>query len=383
MKSFIYHQPTRLFFGRGQIKHLGKEAAKYGEKALLVYGGGSIKKNMIFDAVVRELEKYGIEYKELGEVSPNPVLQRVKEGIRLAREQKSDLVLAVGGGSVLDTAKAIAAGVFATGDVWSMFTGQEPITRALPIGTVLTIAATGSEANAHAVITYETEAKKCAIHSEMIIPRFSIMDPEYTFTVSPRQTAAGVADIMAHLFEQYFSPDPDAVVTDYLTEALLKICVEMGPQAHKEGENMKARANLMWASTLALNGLMSLGKRTDWALHKLSHELSARYDMIHGETFSILYPAWMRYVADADALNRFAHLGKVLFGEKANSSSAFIEHLETFYQSLGLPLHLSERGIGPDRFEEMASNIIDLYGLIGIFKRLDYHDIVRIFQMAL
>jgi len=146
---------------------------------------------------------------------------------------------------------------------------------------------------------------------------------------------------------------------------------------------MKARANLMWASTLALNGLMSLGKRTDWALHKLSHELSARYDMIHGETFSILYPAWMRYVADADALNRFAHLGKVLFGEKANSSSAFIEHLETFYQRLGLPLHLSERGIGTDRFEEMASNIIDLYGLIGNFKRLDYHDIVRIFQMAL
>ena len=379
----MYHQPTRLFFGRGQIKHLGKEAAKYGSRVLLVYGGGSIKRNTIFDSVVRELEKYGIEYKELGGVSPNPVLQRVKEGVRLAREQDSDLILAVGGGSVIDTAKAIAAGVYATGDLWNMFLGREPITRALPVGTVLTLAATGSEANEHAVITHEGEKKKCAIHSEMIIPRFSIMDPEYTFTVSPRHTAAGVSDIMAHLFEQYFSPDVEAAITDYMTEAVLRICIEMGPRAFRDGRDIEARSNLMWASTVALNGLMGLGKKTDWSVHKMSHELSARYGLIHGETFSILYPAWIRYVADSDKKGRMARLERILFQAQEGSPEGLARRLEEFYRNLQLPIRLSEREVGTEQFEEMASSINDLYGIIGAFRRLDYHDIVHIYRLAL
>ena len=383
MRSFMYHQPTRLFFGRGQIRHLGKEAAKYGSRVLLVYGGGSIKRNMIFESVARELEKYGLEYKELGGISPNPLLQRVVEGVRLAREQKTDLVLAVGGGSVIDTAKAIAAGVYATGDLWNMFLGREPITRALPVGTVLSLAATGSEANEHAVITHEGAKKKCAIHSEMIIPKFSVMDPEYTFTVSPRQTAAGVSDIMAHLFEQYFSPDAEAVITDYLTEAVLRVCVEMGPRAFRDGRDMEARANLMWASTVALNGLMGLGKKTDWSVHKLSHELSARYGMIHGETFSILYPAWLRYVADNDKGHRMARLEKLLFQAPDGSPEGFAEKLENFYRSLKLPIRLSEREVGPEQFEQMASSIIDLYGTIGAFRILDYNDIVHIYRLSL
>ncbi|HHF51285.1 MAG TPA: iron-containing alcohol dehydrogenase, partial [Candidatus Aminicenantes bacterium] len=362
---------------------LGKEAAKYGSKILLVYGGGSIKRNMIFESVVRELEKYGLEYKELGGISPNPILQRVKEGVRLARELKTDLVLAVGGGSVIDTAKSIAAGVYATGDIWNMFLGREPITRALPVGTVLTLAATGSEANEHAVITNEGEKRKCAIHSELIIPKFSVMDPEYTFTVSPRQTAAGVSDIMAHLFEQYFSPDTEAVITDYLTEAVLRLCVEMGPRAFRDGRDMEARANLMWASTVALNGLMGLGKRTDWSVHKLSHELSARYGMVHGETFSILYPAWLRYVAESDRDNRMARLECFLFQASEGSSKGLVEKLEAFYRRLQLPVRLSERGIGTEQFEEMASSIIDLYGTIGAFRSLDYNDIVHIYRLAL
>lgn len=383
MRSFMYHQPTRLFFGRGQIRHLGKEAAKYGSRVLLVYGGGSIKRNMIFESVVRELEKYGLDYKELGGISPNPLLQRVVEGVRLAREQKTDLILAVGGGSVIDTAKAIAAGVYATGDLWNMFLGREPITRALPVGTVLTLAATGSEANEHAVITHEGAKKKCAIHSEMIIPKFSVMDPEYTFTVSPRQTAAGVSDIMAHLFEQYFSPDTEAVITDYLTEAVLRLCVEMGPRAFRDGRDMEARANLMWASTVALNGLMGLGKKTDWSVHKLSHELSARYGLIHGETFSILYPAWLRYVADYDGSGRMARLERLLFHTSEGSPRGFAEKMESFYRSLHLPVRLSEREVGTEQFEEMASSIIDLYGTIGAFRSLDYHDIIHIYRLAL
>jgi hypothetical protein len=289
----------------------------------------------------------------------------------------------VGGGSVIDTAKAIAAGVYATGDLWNMFLGREPITRALPVGTVLTLAATGSEANEHAVITHEGAKKKCAIHSEMIIPKFSVMDPEYTFTVSPRQTAAGVSDIMAHLFEQYFSPDTEAVITDYLTEAVLRLCVEMGPRAFRDGRDMEARANLMWASTVALNGLMGLGKKTDWSVHKLSHELSARYGLIHGETFSILYPAWLRYVADYDGSGRMARLERLLFHTSEGSPRGFAEKMESFYRSLHLPVRLSEREVGTEQFEEMASSIIDLYGTIGAFRSLDYHDIIHIYRLAL
>jgi hypothetical protein len=384
MKDFELNLKTKIYFGKNKVKGISEEIKKYGKKIMLVYGGGSIKKYGIFDEVDNELSSGEIDYIVFGGISPNPRLKEVREGIKVAKENDIDFILAVGGGSVIDASKAIACGIYAKNDVWDYFTGEKEIEKAIPLGVVLTIAATGSEMNINAVITNQKDKQKLAIHSEKVLPKFAVLDPSYTESVPKYHTAAGIADIMAHIFEQYFSPDREAVVSDRMAESLLRVCIEEGPIAYRNGSNYIARANIMWASTLALNGLLSLGKRTDWASHKLAHELSAHYDLAHGATLSIIFPAWMKYVLDENTEWKFVQFGKNVWDLSGSDKIAekSIEKLEELFHEIGLPTRMREVGIEDDNLEEMAENIKEVYGEIGALKKLDYEDLLNIYKLA-
>ena len=298
MLDFNIHFPTRIRFGRGKIENLGQEILAWGDKVLLVYGGGSIKRSGLYDQVLQIFKDNSITHVELSGVQPNPRISSVRQGVELCKKHEVHLVLAVGGGSTIDCAKIIAAGAGYDGDAWDFFTRKAKINYALPIGTVLTLAATGSEMNANAVISNDDTKEKLGTGSPVLIPRFSILDPEYSFTVPPEQTASGTVDIMSHIFEQYFSLTPETFIQDRLAEAMLKTCIHYGPIAIAQPDNYEARANLMWTGSLALNGLLGAGKRTDWATHDIEHEISALYDVTHGLGLAVLTPYWMQYVLD-------------------------------------------------------------------------------------
>ncbi|MDD2373612.1 MAG: iron-containing alcohol dehydrogenase, partial [Syntrophomonadaceae bacterium] len=310
MLNFNIHFPTRISFGRGKIEDLSKEILCYGDKVLLVYGGGSIKRSGLYDRVLQVFQDNGITHVELSGVQPNPRISSVRQGIELCKKHEVHLVLAVGGGSTIDCAKIIAAGAGYDGDAWDFFTRKAKINYALPIGTVLTLAATGSEMNPNAVISNDDTKEKLGTGSPVLIPRFSIVDPEYTFTVPPEQTAAGTVDIMSHVFEQYFSPTLGTYIQDRLAEAMLKTCIHYGPIAIAQPDNYEARANLMWTGSLALNGLLGAGKRTDWATHDIEHEISALYDVTHGLGLAVLTPYWMQYVLDEQTAPRLAEYAR-------------------------------------------------------------------------
>ena len=291
MLDFNYAISTKIFFGKNKIEKLGEELKRYGKNILFVYGGGSIKKNGLYDSVTNIFTRNFIVYHELSGVQPNPRITSVRQGIKLCREHNIESIIAVGGGSVIDCAKTIATGVYHQGDPWEMFLlGDSTIKKALPIGTILTVAGTGSEMNGNAVISNEETEQKLAIHHDLLRPKFSILDPTYTFTVPKNQTAAGTVDIFSHILEQYFSPTKDAFVQNRLAESLLKTCIYYGPIALKEPTNYEARAQLMWTSSLALNGLLGYGKITDWATHGIEHAVSAAYDVTHGVGLAILTP---------------------------------------------------------------------------------------------
>ena len=384
MTDFQFCLPTKVFFGCGQVKHLGKEAAKFGSRVLLVYGGGSIKRNQIYSDVVRELNKYAITCAEFSGITGNPTLRRVKEGVRAVKEHRADLILAVGGGSVIDTAKAIAAGVHSSQGVWDMFLGRETVTRAVPVGVVLTHAATGSEANGCALITNSDTGRKCAIYADAIVPKFAIMDPSYTLSVNRRNTASAISDITGHVFEQYFSSGSTSVFTDHMCEAVLRTMMGLSQRLRADGSDLEARGEMMWAASVAGNGFLSLGKRPDRAVRTLGHELNAKCGVPYGESLSVLYPAWMKYVLDRDNGWKFKRLGAALWGELApEDPEGVIDRLTDHYGKLGLPRSLSEAGAGNAPVDEMAANIVDEHGAIGSFKRLDFNDIVNIYRLAL
>lgn len=387
MENFEFALPTKVYFGRGEVKNIKKEIKKYGDKVLLVYGGGSIKKYGIYDEVVRELNSASIDYVEYGGITPNPKLEQIEMGIKIAENNNIDFVLAVGGGSVVDASKSISAGCYSDVDVWDYFLNEEDIEDAVPVGVVLTLAATGSEMNINAVITKNETNQKLAIHSHEILPKFAIMDPKYTETVPPYHTAAGISDIMAHVFEQYFSPYKEAVVTDRMAESIMKVCITEGPKVYKDGKNYNARANIMWASTIALNGLLSLGKPTDWASHKLAHELSAHYDLSHGATLSVIFPAWMEYVKSQENEWKFEEFGKNVWEidpDEEKIAEKSIQKLKKFFKSIDIPTSLKDFDIDidEDKFAEMASNVKEIYGEIGTFKKLDYKDYIEIYRLA-
>lgn len=384
MLDFNFQSPTRILFGRSKISRLANEIKNYGNKVLLVYGGGSIKRSGLYEVIVSLLNENGIEQVELPGVQANPRIESVREGVALCRRHQVEVILAVGGGSVIDCAKVIAAGFYYEGDAWDFFSRKASVKQALPIGVVLTLAATGSEMNGNAVISNESTQEKLGVGNPVLIPRFSILDPQYTFSVPSNQTAAGVADIMSHVFEQYFSHTP-AFLQDRLAEGVLKTCIEMGPLAISEPENYEARANLMWAGSIALNGLLGTGKAQDWATHDMEHELSAYYDLTHGLGLAILIPAWMEYVLSDETLNKFCSYAENVWGIQGgcdyDKARAGIERTRTFFKSLGLASTLSAVGIHENRLEEMAQSATR-NGSIGRFKVLSTEDVLAIYKRA-
>lgn len=385
MLNFNLQFPTRIHFGQGKIEELGKEILQYGTRVLMVYGGGSIKRNGLYDQVVQVFNNNGIYYKELSGVQPNPRISSVRDGVAICKEHNIQLVLAVGGGSSIDCAKIIAAGAKYEGDAWDFFTRKARINEALPLGTILTLAATGSEMNGNAVISNEATLQKKGTGSSYLIPQFSILDPVYTYTVPSEQTAAGTADIMSHVFEQYFSPTPGTFIQDRLAEAMLKTCIHYAPIAIAEPNNYEARANLMWTGCLALNGLLSAGKRTDWATHDIEHELSALYDITHGLGLAILTPYWMLHVLDEQTAVRLAEYARQVWGISENDEitavRAGIKKTAAFFRSLGLAGSLKEIGVENKSLQEMAEKAASSRGL-GAFKTLHYQDVLEILQAA-
>lgn len=387
MINFNYSIPTKIFFGRDKIDVLPKELKNYGTKVLLVYGGGSIKKSGLYDQVVGILETSDICFWELSGVEPNPRIESVRKGIDLCRENKIELVLAVGGGSTIDCAKVIAAGVEYQGDAWDIVLDSRKIGRVLPIASILTLAATGSEMDSGAVISNpETNEKLGTGHKDMT-PKFSILDPTYTFSVPKNQTAAGTVDMMSHIFEVYFSNTDEAYVQNRMAEALLKTCIHYAQIAIDEPENYEARANLMWTSSLAINGLLSYGKTTEWTVHLMEHELSAYYDITHGVGLAILTPKWMEYALNDATVNKFAEYGVNVWGlepqgEKYEVAHQAIKMTGEFFASLGMPSKLQEVGIKEDNFEAMAKHAT-VNGKIGDFKPLEAQDVQNIYKAAL
>ncbi len=388
MLNFTFHNPTVIYFGKGQIAALEEELKKRANKVLVVTGRGSVKKHGIFDEVLDQVKKAGVGYIEFSGVQPNPRVSSVREGIELCRKEDVDFILAVGGGSVIDAAKAIAAGVKYDGDVWDFFVTEAGPREALPVGSVLTVSATGSEMNPNSVITNEETRQKLALSAPVIRPVFSVLDPVYTFSVNAYHTAAGISDIMAHVFEYYLSPVPDTDVQDRLAEGLLKICVNYGPVACKDPDDYNARANIMWASTLALCGVVGRGRVTDWTCHAIEHEVSALTDVSHGAGLAILMPNFMKVVSGKYGPGKIAVYGRNVWGieEAAGDETAAAEAIDKtrgFFDSLGLPSTLSEIGLSEKYFQNIKEGVLWDRGPVEHFPQLTPDDILKVLTFSL
>ena len=388
MLNFRFETPTAILFGSGQLENLAAEILKYSDRILLVYGGGSIKKTGLYDKITGILNQNNIFFRELSGVQPNPRVTSVREGVKICREHQLGFILAAGGGSTIDCSKHIAASVKYEGDPWDLVIKRISIPEPIPIGTILTLAATGSEMNAGAVISNDETREKLPYRDDRLKPRFSILDPVLTYSVNRKYTAAGVADIMSHIFEQYFSEEKGTDISDRLAEAMLKVCITYGPVAIEEPENYTARANLMWTSSLALNGLIQMGKGWgDWATHIIEHELSAFYDITHGEGLAIITPFWMNYVLDESNARKFAELGRNVWNiseeNDLEAARKTIRKVREFFQSIGLPVSLSEVGIHDEKLEEMSANAVRFGGYTGTYKKLRKEDVLIILKTAL
>jgi hypothetical protein len=386
MLDFTYAVSTKVLFGKNKIERLNEEIEKYANNILFVYGGGSIKRIGLYDTVRKILEKGDIDVVELSGVQPNPRMETVRTGIQLCKDHDLDFVLAVGGGSVIDCAKTIAAGVYYDGDPWDLFLlGDSKIRAALPVGTVLTLAGTGSEMNGNAVISNEETEQKLAIHHDLLRPKFSVLDPTYTFTVPKNQTAAGTVDIFSHILEQYFSLTKDVFVQDRLAESLLKTCVRYGPVVLRDLTNYEARAQLMWTSSLALNGLLGYGKVSDWATHAIEHAVSAAFDVTHGVGLAILTSYWMEYVLSEETLFKFVEYAQNVWGVSGNTDRSIakkgIDKTREFFKSLGMPEKLQEVGVKENKLTDMAEKTVFL-GPVGKLKKLEKDDVLTILKQA-
>ncbi len=389
MLNFQFYNPARIIFGRGEENNVGKYTAEYGKKVLLHYGEGSIKKTGLYEKVISSLKKYNIEIIELGGVRPNPVLSLVRKGIEICKTESIDFILAVGGGSVIDSAKSIAVGSKINGDIWEYFMDKSKVIKSsLPLGVILTIPATGSESSTSSVITNEENLFKRSIKSTEYIPKFSILNPEITFTLPEYQIACGCSDILSHLMERYFTQVEHVDFTDRLLEAAMKTIIINAPIAVNEKNNYDIMAEIMWVGTLAHNGLLDTGRIGDWASHYIEHELSALYDLTHGAGLAIITPAWMKYVykENQDKFIQFAHRVfniDFAYNEKERTIIEMIKYLENWYKTIGLPTKLSEVGITSSNFEKMAEKCLVGRGKAGNFKKLDMEDICNIYNLAL
>ncbi|GKS12395.1 NADH-dependent alcohol dehydrogenase [Paenibacillus chitinolyticus] len=387
MKNFTFHNPTKLIFGKGQLQQLPKELTAYGKRVLLVYGGGSIKRSGLYDQVVSLLKEAGADIFELVGVEPNPRVSTVKRGADLCKKENIDVILAVGGGSVIDCTKAIAAGAKYDGDVWDFMTRKASPADALPFGTVLTLAATGSEMNSGSVITNWETQEKYGWGSPLVFPKFSILDPVFTATVPKDQTVYGMVDIMSHVFEQYFHHTPNTHVQDGFCETILKSVIETAPKLVNDLENYEYRETILYSGTMALNGLLAMGVQGDWATHNIEHAVSAVYDIPHGGGLAILFPNWMTHVLDEN-VGRFKQFAVRVFGISADGKSdrdialEGIEALRSFWNSIGAPSRLADYDIDDSKLDVMVDRAM-VYGPFGYFKRLDREDVTAIYKASL
>jgi hypothetical protein len=388
MENFEFRNPTKIVFGRGAEDKVGAEAAAAAKKILLHYGSGSIKKTGLFDRVTTSLRKAGVDWVELGGVLPNPRLSLVYEGVRLCKAHGLGLVLAVGGGSAIDSAKAIAMGAVTDSDVWDFYLGKGAPTAALPVGTVLTIPAAGSEASTGTVITKEEGRLKRAVNSELIYPRFSILNPELAFTLPAFQVACGAVDIMAHLMERYFTNVEHVAFTDRLLEATMKTIIAQAPLVLANRRNYDAWAEVMWAGTIAHNNLLNTGRVGDWGSHDIEHEISGVYDVAHGAGLAVVFPAWMKFVLHHD-LKRFVQWAVRVWNVELNVfdpeavAREGVARMEAFFRSFGLGTTLRELGVRDDRIDEMADKCTDGGArTVGNFVKLDRAAVAKILRLA-
>ena len=388
MLNYDYQNPTRLVFGRGTQKQVGALVRGYADRVLLVYGGGSIKKSGLYGEVTASLRAAGVSFTELPGVVPNPRVTLAREGARLCREQSIPFVLAVGGGSVIDTAKAVAAGALCDGDLWDFCTGTK-IEAALPVGTVLTIPATGSESSPKAVLTNEELRIKKSMGSDLLRPAFSILNPELCETLPPEQIGYSAFDMMSHIMERYFTNTPHTEVIDGLSESLLRTIMKQALILRGDSKNYDAWCELVEAGNLAHNGLLGLGREQDWACHGMEHELSALYDIPHGAGLAAVTPAWMRYVAPKH-LPLFGQFAVEVMGVRGSLrdperlAEAGISALEDFSRRMGLPVRLHELGIGGGDFALMAEKSVQKGGgTLGHLEELSARDVENIYGLAL
>ena len=391
MNNFTFYSPTYFVFGKEEENNTGKYVKRFGGKKVLIhFGGGSVVRSGLLDRVKASLSAEGIEFVELGGVRPNPRSGLVYEGIELCRKENVDFVLAVGGGSAIDSAKAIAAGAVYEGDFWDFYMGKA-VDHALPLGTVLTIAAAGSEGSPDSVITKEEGMLKRGASGEGLRPAFSILNPALTQTLPAFQTAAGITDIMAHLFERYFTNTADVEVTDRVIEGLLMTMIHEAPKVIADPDDYQARANIMWAGMLAHNNCCGVGRDQDWSSHNIEHELSALYDCAHGAGLAAVFPAWMEYTMNHDVM-RFAQLANRVWGCSMDfqhpeiTAKAGIQALRNFLSSIGMPLTLAELGGKEEDIPAMAHTACfgnGNGGNIGGFVSLDENDVANIYRLMI
>jgi len=390
MENFEYYNSVKFVFGSDTEQQVGtliKEAE--GKKVLFHYGGGSVKKSGLYNRVIDSLTKEGLEVVELGGVVSNPRISLVYEGIRICKEEGIDFILAVGGGSVIDSAKCIAAGNFYEGDAWDLLIGKGSINKSTPIGTILTIPAAGSEVSPDLVVTKQEGQLKRAYSHISLRPVFSILNPELTYTLPKYQTTCGIVDMLAHTFERYFTRVSYVEITDRMSEGLMKAIINTAPKLMADPNNYELRAEIMWAGTMAHNGLLGTGRIEDWASHLIEHELSGIYDIAHGAGLSIIFPAWMKYVYHED-IPRFAQWANRVFDVEIDPKNLEetvlkgIDSLEAFYRCLDMPTRLSDVDIKGERLEEMALKATgNGERALGNFKSLSKDDVVKIYKLAL
>ena len=390
MNNFIYEIPTKIYFGENQLQvNLSQEIKKYGNKVLLVYGGGTIKKIGLYQEIIKELQDFNMEVYEFSGIEPNPRHTSINKAASICKEKDIDVILGIGGGSVIDSCKIIAAGRYYDGDIWDFLTKKAEIQKALPIITILTLSATGSEMNTNSIISnIETNEKK-GVKSALTLPKVSFLDPTVTYSVNKYQTACGSCDILSHILETYFSRNNGLYMLDTVMEGLMKTVIKYSKIAYNEPENYEARANLMWASSWAINGFARMDRQPNiWVCHLLEHQLSAFYDITHGLGLAILTPRYLRYMLNENTVDRYYQFGVNVWNideslQKIEVAEKSIECLEKLlYKDLELTNNLSDLNIDERHFEEMANRICS-NGIVEGFMDIDKEDIVKIFKDCL
>jgi len=387
MNNFNFYSPTYFVFGKGRENEAGKYVKRFGgTKVLLHFGGNSAIKSGLLDRVKKSLTQEGISFVELGGVLPNPRSGLVYKGIEICKNEGVDFILAVGGGSVIDSAKAIAAGALYDGDFWDFYTGKK-VEKALPAGTILTIAAAGSEGSSSSVITHENGLLKRSAEGNALRPVFSILNPELTFTLPAYQTACGITDMMAHVMERYFTNTREVEITDRLCEGILLTIIKEAPVAIAEPTNYGARANIMWAGMVAHNDICGVGREQDWATHQMEHELSALYDVAHGAGLAVMFPAWMKYVMNHDIM-RFAQFAVRVWGCEMDfqhpeiTAKEGIAKFEQFLISIGMPIRFAQLGAKAEDIPTLVKNMRLGNRTVGSFVKLTEKDVAEIYKLA-